>query len=190
MAGDLLKRLKPLIDAGIDLAQMSPARAEALVRELVRQGEVRRKEADALLAMLVVRGKGATGQAAEVARAEVSKKVAKQVDRVMERVAQLESTVASLSALIGRGSRPSEPASSGTGPTPASPPKPSSAAGSVAPTVEQAGSKKAPAKKAPAKKTATKAPAKKQTATKAPVKKAATKQASAKDPDAKSSGTA
>lgn len=172
MAADLLKRLKPLIDAGIDLAQMSPSRAEALVRELVRRGEVRRKEADALLALLVVRGKGATGQAAELARAEVGK----QVDRMIERVARLEQTVEALTAFLPRPGRNAGPTSSPAGaPSPASPAGSAVGAASVVP--EAQSGKKTPAKKTAAKK----APAKKTAAKKAPAKKTAAKKSSAKN---------
>jgi polyhydroxyalkanoate synthesis regulator phasin len=74
MASDLTKRLKPLLDAGIELAQLSPVRAEAIVRELVKQGEVRRHEAAGLVQLLVERGRDAGGKAAETTHTGSGKK--------------------------------------------------------------------------------------------------------------------
>lgn len=164
MAADFMKRLKPLLDAGVDLVQMSPSRAEAVVRELVRQGEVRRHEADALLTLLVQRGKGATGQMVDALRSEAGR----QVERLIERVASLEQRVEALTTLLGRSAGRSAGGSSPmTEPSAASPKK------TVA---KKAASKKPPAKKTPAKKAVS---SKKPPAKKAPAKKASTQQASA-----------
>ena len=93
MASDLTKRLKPLLDAGIELAQFSPVRAEAIVRELVKQGEVRRHEAAGLVQLLVERGRDAGGKAAETVRLEV----ARQLDRLVHQVGLVEAQVSEIS---------------------------------------------------------------------------------------------
>ncbi len=172
MAADLMKRLKPLLDAGIDLAQMTPTRAEAVVRELVRRGEVRRHEADELLALLVERGKGATGQVVGVLRSEA----AKQVERLIERVAHLEQRVEALTTLLGRSG-----AKAPRGTSPMTEPEPASS-----PAAKKVAAQKAPAKKAPAKKTQAKSPAKKTAAKKTAAKKTSQQKSPAKRTGSKS----
>ena len=174
MAADLMKRLKPLLDAGIDLAQMTPTRAEAVVRELVRRGEVRRHEADELLALLVERGKGATGQVVGVLRSEA----AKQVERLIERVAHLEQRVEALTTLLGRsGAKAPRGTSPMTEPEPASSPAAKKVAAQKAP-AKKVTAQKTPAKKTPAKKTAAKKTAAKKTSQqKSPAKQTGSKSA-------------
>jgi hypothetical protein len=172
MAADLMKRLKPLLDAGIDLAQMTPTRAEAVVRELVRRGEVRRHEADELLALLVERGKGATGQVVGVLRSEA----AKQVERLIERVAHLEQRVEALTTLLGRSG-----AKAPRGTSPMTEPEPASS-----PAAKKVAAKKVAAQKAPAKKTQAKSPAKKTAAKKTAAKKTSQQKSPAKQTGSKS----
>ena len=140
MASDILKRLKPFIEAGLDLTKMTPARAEAIVRDLVKQGEVHRQEAASLVQMLVERGRQVTDRIAEHVRGEVAGHVAP----LATRVEALEAQVAELSALVR-------------------------ATASATPAERNAPAKKASAKKAPAKPTGTKkAPAEKAAAKKRP----------------------
>jgi len=165
MAADLFKRVKPLLDAGIDLAQMNPAKAEAIVRELVQRGAVRSHEAAQVAQVLVERGREAAEHAAERARSELIK----QLDRVLQRVEGLERQVAELQKRVA-GTKEQRPASA----PPAASPTPASPAGRTA-TTSSTSAKKAPAKKTAAKKN----PAKKAVATKAPAKKTAAKKAPA-----------
>ena len=160
----MTKRLKPLLDAGIELAQLSPVRVEAIVRELVKQGEVRRHEASGLVQLLVERGRDAGEKAAETVRLEV----ARQLDRLVHQVALVEAQVSEISKRLRVPDEPHSAAATTVARTPA--------AGGVSrdPEAPVAPAKKAPAKKAPAKKApAKKAPAKKAPAKKAPAKKVA-----------------
>lgn len=144
MASDLLKRLKPLIEAGLDLTKMTPARAEAIVRDLVKQGEVHRLEAASLVQTLVERGRQATEKIADHVRREVTT----HLQPLTTRVEALEAQVAELAALVGQGAQAERPAT-------------------------KAPARKAPVKKAGTKtsSSAKKAPAKKASATKAAAKK-------------------
>ena len=85
MAQDFLKRLKPLLENSVGLAQMDTAKAEAFVRDLVKQGEVRRKETAAMVQGLVEQGRDATEKLVELIRGEV----AKQMNRVAHQVEDL-----------------------------------------------------------------------------------------------------
>jgi polyhydroxyalkanoate synthesis regulator phasin len=181
MARDVMKRLKPLLDAGLDLAQMTPARAEAIARDLVKQGEVRRHEAASVAQLLVDRGREAAAKVADLVRIEVTK----QLDIVIGQVEMLEARVDELAGKVKQGTTVAL--------------KTAGAARAAASNrfVWQPGdieitslAKKAPAKKAPAKKApAKKAPAKKAPAKKAPAKKAPAKKAPAKTSGAKKAAT-
>ena len=145
MASEFLKRVKPILEAGLDLTKITPARAEALVRELVKHGEVHRQEAAAIVQLLVERGRQATEKMTDRARGEL----ADQIDRLIQQVAALEAQVAELATRL----RAAETA-------------PATKVSS-----KKASASKAPAKKV----AASKPPAKKVAATKAPAKKAPAK---------------
>jgi polyhydroxyalkanoate synthesis regulator phasin len=147
MADNVIKRL---VDAGVEFTGLSQSKAEALVRKLVRDGELRRKDAEVAVATLVGRGK----DTAEAFVAGVQREISAQLEKLSARVDDVEHRVEELvSTLVARTSGPS-PAASGSAST-------TSAA------------KEAPAKKAPAKKAAAKkAPAKKAAAKKAAPRKA------------------
>jgi polyhydroxyalkanoate synthesis regulator phasin len=155
MASEFLKRVKPILEAGLDLTKITPARAEALVRELAKQGEVHRQEATAIVQMLVERGKQATEKMSDLARGEV----ADQLDRLIKQVDALEAQVAELATRLRAAEK-----------TPAKKAPAKKAPAKKAP-VKKAPVKKATAKKAPAATT----PAKKAPAATTPVKKAPAK---------------
>jgi len=182
MAPDVLKRLKPLFDAGLDLAQMTPARAEAIVKDLVKQGEVHRHEAAAVAQVLVDRGREAASKISDLVRIEVTKQLdvlIGQVELLESRVADLSARVKAKAAAAGAGAaakssvdmRPAPVATPASPPPTAPPTAPAADPAKKAP-VKKAAAAKAPAKKAAAKKApAKKAPAKKAAAAKAPAKK-------------------
>ena len=130
-----------------------------MVRELVKNGEVRRTEAAKTVESLIERGRETSAMIAEVVKAEVGK----QLNWLANRVDDLER-----SAGVRR-----QPDRAGVATPPAAPAKKATAKKAPA---KKAAAKKAAAKKAPAKKAA----AKKAAAKKAPAKKAAAKKAAAK----------
>ena len=71
--GDILKRY---FDAGLEFTQMTRERAEAIVQDLVKAGEVRRKEADKRIEELVERSRKNTDALVAIIRREVSEQLA------------------------------------------------------------------------------------------------------------------
>jgi len=153
--------LKRYLDAGIAFTAMTQARAEAIVKDLVKAGEIQTEQAQATVLDLVDRSRKNTEKLLAQVRTEVRDQVKNlglativDLDRLEERIA---SVIPGVSA----------PAKKAAAPAPAK-----KAAAKKAP-ARKAAAKKAPAKKAAAKK----APAKKAVAKKAPARKAAAKKA-------------
>ncbi len=154
--------LKRLLDAGMHFTEMSQDQAERIVKELVKNGEARRKDSEQLVDELVSRGREAGGSAFASFQSELTKQLGRFAGRLDAIEAHVEDIAKKLGA-AGKQAVTSAPAGASTAAAPA---------------------KKAPAKKAPAKKApgeegcpAKKAPAKKAPAKKAPAKKAAAKKA-------------
>jgi polyhydroxyalkanoate synthesis regulator phasin len=162
--------IKNLLDAGMQFTEMSQERAEKIVKELVKNGQARRKDSAQMVEDLVSRGREAGGSALASFQAELTK----QLGRFASRLDDLESRVEDIAQKLGV--------------TKAAPAKKAPAKKAPA---KKAPAKKAPAKKAPAKKApAKKAPAKKAPAKKAPAKKAPAKKAPAKKAPAKKAAPA
>jgi polyhydroxyalkanoate synthesis regulator phasin len=147
--------LKRYLDAGMAFTAITQAKAEAIVKDLVKTGEVQAEQAQAVAADLLDRSRRNTEALVE----QVSKQIAASAENLglatLADLARVEKLIAKV--------RPAA--------------KPAAAAKKAAP-VKKAAAKKTPAKKAPAKKAAAKkAPAKKAAAKKAPAKKTATKKA-------------
>jgi len=144
------------LDAGIAFTNLTRAKAEELVQELVQNGEFQSADAKARVEELLERSRSGR----EAFAAQVRKEVAHQLDSVG--ITSLEDLAQQVASLIGRTAEAGRAATSGTK---AAAKKPAA--------------KKAPAKKAPAKKSAAKAPANKaaakKSAAKAPAKKSAAK---------------
>jgi len=139
------------LDAGIAFTQMTRSRAEELVQELVKSGEVQGKEARTKVEELIERSRKSSESLLSVVRDEVGNQLHSMG------VSNIEDLAKQVASLLGRSSK----AASGA--------------------ARKSAAKKAPAKKAAAKKApAKKAPAKKAPAKKAPAKKAAAKKAAAK----------
>jgi polyhydroxyalkanoate synthesis regulator phasin len=136
---------KRYLDAGLQFSQMTQQRAEALVRDLVRAGEVQAEQAQVVVNELVDRSRRNTERFVEQIRAEVRN----QLD-VAEVVTK--DVVARLQAQID------EMRSQHSGPRPAKKAPATKAAAKKAPPKKAPAKKKAAAKTAAAKK---KAPAKK-----------------------------
>jgi len=150
--------VKRYLDAGANFTELTQRRAEAIVKDLVKTGEVQAEQAQQAVQDLVDRSRRSTEKFLELVRHEVRAQIASLGLVSKKELARLEKRIDSLK------------------------PKP---AAKKAPAKKTA-AKKAPAKKAPAKKAvAKKAPAKKTAAKKAPAKKAPAKKAVAKKAPAK-----
>jgi polyhydroxyalkanoate synthesis regulator phasin len=137
------------LDAGIAFTQMTRSRAEELVQELVKSGEVQGKEARTKVEELIERSRKSSESLLSVVRDEVGNQLHSMG------VSNIEDLAKQVASLLGRSSK----AASGA--------------------ARKSAAKKAPAKKAAAKKApAKKAAAKKAAAKKAPAKKAPAKKAS------------
>jgi hypothetical protein len=142
--------LQRYIDAGIAFTNLTRKKAEELVSELVKNGDIHSDEAKARVEDLLERGRQGTEVIVTAVRSEVSRQLG------AVGINNLEDLANQVAALLGR----TETSAKKT-PAKKAPAKKTTA-------------KKTPAKKAPAKKTAAKkAPVKKAAAKKAPAKKAA-----------------
>ena len=142
--------LKKYLDAGMSFTSMTQAKAEALVKDLVKTGEVQTEQAQAVVADLVERSRKNTEALIDQVRREIASSAESLGLATIADVTRLEKLIAAI--------RPSAPEASEPAPA------------------KKAAAKKAPAKKAAAKK----APAKKAAAKKAPAKKTAAKKSAAK----------
>ena len=159
--------LKRLLDAGTQFGEMSQKNAEKFVNELVKGGQVRRKDAAKTAQRLVDRGRASTEHLVSVIQAEISK----QMSRLGDRLDDVENRVEEIAGNLGLGGRLSRKA-----------PAKKAARQAAGPSgVAKVTTRKAPAKKkAAAKKAAAqKAAPKKAAAKKRAPKKAAAKKASA-----------
>lgn len=197
--GDTEDMLKRLIEAGVELSHMTRARAEAIVRDLVRSGEIRFDQAQARVEALLDRSRRRTESVAEVVRDEVARQVdalglttredlTRWTARLAESVAGVAGAVANRAATAGRqATSKGSPTAAKKAPDTAKKAPTKSAEPSAKKTPAHkapASAKKAPAKKAPAPPPAHKAPAPAHKAP-APAKDAPVEQAPAQTaPDA------
>ena len=158
---DVLKRY---IDTGLAFTALTQARAEALVKELVKAGEVQADQAREAVTDLLDRSRKNSERLLETVRREVKEQI---TSLGLVSKADLDKAEQRISALLGAATGPARKAAG----------QASSAAKKATGSAKKATAKKAPAKKASA---AKKAPAKK-----APAKKAAAKQPAAKKAPAK-----
>jgi polyhydroxyalkanoate synthesis regulator phasin len=135
---DILKRY---LDAGLEFAALTQARAEELVKDLVKAGEVQADQARETVAELLERSRKSSEKLIETVRTEVRSQITNlglasqaDLDRIEQRIASL--------------------LSSATAPA-------KKAAAREAPATKPAAKKKASAKKKPAKKKSAKSTAKK-----------------------------
>jgi polyhydroxyalkanoate synthesis regulator phasin len=139
--------LKKYLDAGMQFTAMTQTKAEALVKELVKAGELQTEQAQAAVADLLERSRKNTEAFVEQVRQEIVASADSLGLATIADIARLEKLIAAI--------------------------RPDTAKAAAA---KAAPAKKAPAKKAAAKKSAAKkAPAKKAAAKKSSAKKAAAK---------------
>src|SRR3954463_6278591 len=87
---DLIQRY---LDAGMQFTQMTRARAEAIVRDLVKAGEVQAEQAQALVADMVDRSRKNTERLVEQIQNEVRKQVSVAEFVTKDTVSRLQSQI-------------------------------------------------------------------------------------------------
>ena len=97
---DLLKRL---LDAGMTFTAMTQARAEDLIRDLVRAGEVQAEQAQSVIDELVERSRRNSERLIDAVRAEIRQQMAGLGLATKDDVERLDRRIADVSA--ARGSR-------------------------------------------------------------------------------------
>jgi polyhydroxyalkanoate synthesis regulator phasin len=154
------ERIKKYLEAGTVFGQVTRARAEEIVRELVSAGDIQRGQAQEWVDNLVDRSRKTSEQVLELIRHEVSTQLSKIDSSAVENIAGQVADILKRSAEAGR-SATSEATSQAT--------KTAKAARKAAEKVVPTGRKKPSGKKTTAAKSAT---ATKSTATKSTAKKA------------------
>ena len=154
---DVLKRY---LDAGLSFTAVTQSRAEALVKDLVKAGEVQADQARDAVSDLLERSRKNSEKLIETVRTEVRNQIS---NLGLASQADMDKLEQRISSLFGAATTQAKKAAA-----------PASQAAKKA--TRKVAAKKAPAKKAVAKK----APAKKAPAKKAPAKKAVAKKAPAK----------
>jgi polyhydroxyalkanoate synthesis regulator phasin len=144
---DLLKRL---LDAGMTFAAMTQARAEDLVRDLVRAGEVQAEQAQTVIDELVDRSRRNSERLIDAVRAEIRQQMASLGLATKTDVERLERRIADVSAARGTRKATSKkaPARKATKSTKAAAKSGARTAGARKAGARKAGAKKAGAKKA------------------------------------------
>jgi polyhydroxyalkanoate synthesis regulator phasin len=163
---DLFKRS---LDAGISFSALTQSRAEALVRELVKAGELQADQAREAVVDLLDRSRKNSERLIELIAAEVRSQITSlglasqaDLDRLERRLASLLGSLDKTRKPVKMAAEPAKgPAKKGPAtkaPATKAPAKKKKAAAKKAPAKKPA-AKKAPAKKAPAKKAASATPA-------------------------------
>ena len=98
--------LKRYLDAGMAFTQMTRDRAEAIVRELVKAGEVQREQAQQRVEELVERGRSTSDALMEMVRREITRQLSGMGLATQLDLAKLE---ARLDARIAEATGPGSP---------------------------------------------------------------------------------
>lgn len=133
--------IKRYLDAGMAFTQMTQARAEAIVKDLVKAGEVQAAKTEELVNQILERSRKNTDRLLELIRKEVRDQVASLGLATQDDVARLERKISSAPAKTG----PTKKGSSK---------KRATKKASSSRTAKKSGTKKSGAKKAGAKKAA------------------------------------
>jgi polyhydroxyalkanoate synthesis regulator phasin len=112
---DLLKRL---LDAGMTFTAMTQARAEDLIRDLVRAGEVQAEQAQGVVDELVDRSRRNSERLIDAVRSEIRQQVANlglatkdDIDRLERKIADVSSRAPAKKAASAAKGRPAKKAS-------------------------------------------------------------------------------
>lgn len=141
---DMLKRY---LDAGVAFTQLTRSRAEAIVKDLVKAGEIQREQAQERVDELLDRSRRNTEQIVEIVRKEITAQIHQLGVVTRTDLSRLESRVDSLLGAVQATAAPAKKAAAKKAAAPAK---------KAAAPAKKAAAKKAPAKKAAA---AKKAPA-------------------------------
>lgn len=111
---DLLKRL---LDAGMTFTAMTQARAEDLIRDLVRAGEVQAEQAQGVVDELVDRSRRNSEKLIDAVRSEIRQQVANlglatkdDIDRLERKIADVSSSASRPTKAAKKASRPAKTA--------------------------------------------------------------------------------
>src|SRR5580704_3185923 len=96
------ERIKKYLDAGTVLGQVTRARAEEIVRELVNAGDIQREQAQEWVDNLVERSRKSSEQIIEMVRREVASQLSKVDAKALEHLAGQVSDLLKRSADAGR----------------------------------------------------------------------------------------
>jgi polyhydroxyalkanoate synthesis regulator phasin len=178
--------IKSYVEAGAQFTEMSRQQAEAVVKRLVKSGDVRRRDTEHMVQTMLIRGRETTDRISAIVQTEV----AKQLKALSERFEDVEGRLESLATSIRGGILGA--AGTVTGSTTAPQPAPATSADTAtlaAPSKSAAKkSTKAATKKSSAKKSSAKSAAKKSGAKKSGAKKSSAKSGAKKSGGKKSSG--
>ena len=164
--------LKKLLDS---VTPMAPDAAEKFVRDLLKVGDERRRDAEKIVAEVATVAR----RSAEQFSVTVQKEVAKQLGRLVVRIDQVEKQVETLNKNL-EATRALLVAAAAKGLSKSTATTKSSSTTTAKPAVKKPAAKKSAAKKPAVKKPATKKPAaKKSTAKKSPAKKPVAKKSAA-----------
>ena len=89
--------LKRMLDAGMQVTEMSQKQAEKLVKEFVKTGQARKKDGDEMVRQIVDRGRSLSEQIVASVQAEL----AKQMSKFAVRLDDVEGRVEALAAKVG-----------------------------------------------------------------------------------------
>src|SRR2546423_1609517 len=128
---DMLRRY---LDAGMAFTQMTRERAEAIVKDLVKAGEVQQKQTQKRVDELVERSRANTEQLLDIVRKEITAQLSSMGIATKDDIARLEAKISATSV------------------APAAPVAPTGSVAKTAPIGKKAAGAKTPGKKAPAKK--------------------------------------
>jgi polyhydroxyalkanoate synthesis regulator phasin len=169
--------IKSYVEAGAQFTEMSRQQAEAVVKRLVKSGDLRRRDTEHMVQSMLSRGRETTDRISALVQTEV----AKQLKTLSARFEDVEGRLESLAASIRDGIV-------GTGAAGAPQPQPAPSTPSVSHTTTPAAAKKSKANKSSAKmKSAKKSSTKKSSTKKSSTKKSSAKKSSAKKSSAKKS---
>ena len=185
--------IKSYVEASAQFTEMSRQQAEAVVKRLVKSGDVRRRDTEHMVQTILIRGRETTDRITALVQAEV----AKQLRALSERFEDVEGRLETLAISIRDGIVGAAGTVTGSTSAPQPPPATSSVADTAPPAAPsksaakkstKAATKKSSAKKSSAKKSGNKkSSAKKMSAKKTSAKKSSAKKSSAKKSSAKKS---
>jgi polyhydroxyalkanoate synthesis regulator phasin len=178
----MAKPMKSYVEAGAHFTEMTKQQAEAFVKSLAKSGDMRRRDAEQLLQMMVSRGRETTDRMTALVQSEV----AKQLKALSERFDDVEGRLESLASSIKDGIVGAASVVTGTASAPAAAPPPPASASAANHATAPKTAANTPTEEATAKKVSK--PAKKSGAKKTGAKKSGAKKSEAKKSGAKNSG--